>query len=756
MSHLVTKNFEVFSAAQFKESLTEPANSIFYMFYGKHTAFPDDNNPPEVTNSQEGTFYDVYDTMIGGKKINDTDVIHMIKRHDWQSGTVYEPYDSQTADLNLKQFFVVVRESSFYNVFKCLDNNYGTASTQAPSKAEVNSDDEIYITEQDGYVWKYMYSIPSTTWDKFATEDYMPVVANTTVANTAVDGAIYSIQVEQVGRDYSSYAEGYIQGTNIGGDEEIISIAGTTGIVFDLTDTSGTFVKEEVVTNYLESIIIADGGTGYSNDDTIVISGGTPVLAAAANLVTNSTGGVVSINIGTRGKGYDNTANVSATISSNTGSSANLVVRLGSANGIVTDIDTANNKLTVSNIRGRINQLDSIEGLTSGATANITGVTYVGDSLSSNTDFYKGSIIYIDHGTGAGQFKQIQEYAVTANEKRIIVNGAFTTPLSTDSHYIIGPKVTITGDGSGAVALAKVNSTLNINAIANIQMLSVGSGYTYADILITGNTGFVTNASTNSYITQSATARAVYSPKGGHGSDVLNELFANRIGISVTLANTEGATLSVENDYRQIGLLKDPKFTEGTLAIDAITTPITATSIITGANSGATARVDSIDSSSIVVSNIVGFFTSGENVTTTAGGNVTISTVTQPTTTFRQTYKYTGSITAGPGIQEDEIVSQAGIPNTVATVLTGLTSGNGTIEVTNQRGNFELSEGTVGSAGFLEKTFRGTTSETTFRLLASSEPQVVDGSGEVLYIENFSPVTRNANQSETFRLIIEF
>lgn len=756
MSHLITKNFEVFSASQFKESLTEPANTIFYLFYGRHTPFTDDNNPPEVTNSQEGTFYDIYDDMIGGKKVNDTDVVHMISRYGWQSGTIYEPYDSQTADLHTKQFYVVVQESSFYNVFKCLDNNYDTPSTQAPSKAEVNEDDEIYITEQDGYVWKYMYSIPSTTWDKFTTEEFMPVVANTTVANTAVDGAIYSIQVEQVGRDYSSYAEGYIQATNVGGDEEIVSVAGTTGIVFNLANTNGTFVKEEVATAYLESIIISDGGSGYSNDDTIVITGGSPATAAAANLVTDNTGTVVSINIGTRGKLYDNTANVTATITSNTGSSANLIVRLGTANGIVTDIDSSNNTITVSNIRGRMNQLDGIIGLTSNATSNITGVTYVGDSLSSNTDFYKGSILYIDHGTGAGQYKQIQEYSVTTNEKRLIVNGAFETPLSTDSHFIIGPKVTITGDGSGAVALAKVNSTLNINAIANIQMLSVGSGYTYADVLITGNTGFVTNATTNSYITQSATARAVLSPKGGHGSDVLNELFANRIGISVTLANTESATLSVENDFRQVGLLKDPKFTGGVLSISTTTTPITATSIITGANSGATARVDSIDSSSIVVSNIVGFFVSGEDVTSEAGGNVTISTVTQPTTTFRQTYKYTGSITSGPGIAEDEVVSQAGIPNTVATVLTGLVSGNGTIEVTNQRGNFEISEGTVGSAGFVDKSFRGTTNETVFRLLASSEPEIVDGSGEILYVENFSPVTRNANQSETFRLIIEF
>lgn len=756
MSHLVTKNFNVYSAAQFKEALTEPANNVFYLFYGVHTPFVDDNNPPEIVDSQEGTFYNVYDSMIGGKKINDADVIHMIKRYDWQTGTVYTPYDSQAENLHDSVFYTVVKESNFYNVFKCLDNNYGIPSIQAPSKFQISEGDEIYITEQDGYMWKYMYSIPAATWDKFATEELIPVVANTAVAADAIDGAIYSIKVEQPGRDYSSYAEGYIQATNIGGDEEIISVAGTTGIVFNLANTTGTFVKEEISTSYVESIIIAESGSGYNNSDSIVITGGSPVQAASANLVTNNTGGVVAININSRGKLYDNTSNVSATISSNTGSSANLVVRLGSANGIVTDIDSSNNTITVSNIRGRITQQDGIVGITSNATSNISGITYIGDSLSSNTDFYKGSIIYIDFGTGAGQYKQIQEYAVTANEKRLIVNGAFDVPLSTDSHFIIGPKVSIDGDGSGALAIARVNTTLNINSIANIQMLSVGSGYTYANITITGNTGFVTNSLSNSYITQSAAARAIISPKGGHGSDCFNELFANRIGISVTLANTEGATLSVENDYRQIGILKDPKFTEGTLSISTTTTPITSTSVITGQTSGATARVDSIDSATIVVSNIVGFFQSGENVTSAEGGNVTISTVNQPTTTFRQTYKYTGSVTSGPGLQEDEIVSQAGIPNTVAVVVNGLTSGNGTIEVTNQRGNFELSEGTVGSAGFVEKSFIGTTSQTTFRLLASSEPQVVDGSGEVLYLENFSPISRNANQSETFRLILEF
>jgi hypothetical protein len=749
MSHyIVPKNFDIFVAEQFVESLTEPANNLLYMFYGNHLPFENDNNPPKPLNSISGTFHDVYDNMIGGKKVRAQDLAHVVPKYIWESGTIYDEYDNKTENLFTKKFYVAVKEGSYYNVFKCLDNNKRSRSTQSPLKSEFVQGDEIYTTVTDGYQWKYMYSVSEATWDQFTTEDFMPVVANSAVSSSAIDGAIYKISIDSAGQDYSSYAEGFITDTNIGGDDKVIEVSGTTSLVLTTVNASNTFTKEEITTSFLEAILISDGGLGFSNTDTINITGGSPTVPATATLSTNSTGGITGINLTNKGKSYQETPTITVTSSTNT-AAAILTGRIKSSTAIVSNVD--GNTITITSVEGSITEADEITGAQSNAVANISNVVRVGDLLSPNSDFYKGSTLYIDHGTDAGQFATIDDYIVTSQAKRIILNTSFATPLADDSHFIISPKVEIVGDGTGAAALARVNKVLNANNIANVQMLSIGSGYTYADISITGNSGFVTNASSNSYLQTSANARAILSPCDGHGFDAKRELFANRVGISVTFANTGGGVISANNDYRQVGIIRDPKFANGVLTISSSDTAAISGETITGTNSLATAYVYSASATELLVSNIVGYFETSENITGSAGANVVISTVDQPTTYFRQTYKYTGEVTTAQGLEEDELITQ-GESQSNAKVLIPLESGTGTFEVTNQRNTFLLSD----SATNTDKYINGQTSEAQVKLTSTSLPQVVDGTGEVLYLENFTPVSRDNNQSETFRIIIEF
>ena len=51
MASIVTSKFRVHNAQQFAESFSEASNTIMYLFIGKNTAFPDDNNPPTPVNS---------------------------------------------------------------------------------------------------------------------------------------------------------------------------------------------------------------------------------------------------------------------------------------------------------------------------------------------------------------------------------------------------------------------------------------------------------------------------------------------------------------------------------------------------------------------------------------------------------------------------------------------------------------------------------------------------------------------------------
>jgi len=110
--------------------------------------------------------------------------------------------------------------------------------------------------------------------------------------------------------------------------------------------------------------------------------------------------------------------------------------------------------------------------------------------------------------------------------------------------YIAGAvTVVITGDGSGATATATVVD----GEITNITVTNEGSEYTFADVTFSSATGTL------------AVARAVIAPIEGHGSNPTRELYASRIGIVSTLFDKDNADLTLGNDFRQIGLVKNLK-----------------------------------------------------------------------------------------------------------------------------------------------------------------------------------------------------
>ena len=187
-------------------------------------------------------------------------------------------------------------------------------------------------------------------------------------------------------------------------------------------------------------------------------------------------------------------------------------------------------------------------------------------TLSANTDFYKNSTLYVRSGTGAGQATNVSEYIVTGSERRVLINPAFTTLPDTTSVFEIGPALTIKGDGDDAVAIATIDTTAN--SISTVEIVNRGSGYSFADVII----------SSNGDSTVAANLTPSLSPPGGHGSDVINELYASRAGISVTYANNESNTIPTTNDYRSVGIIKDPLFANVELTL----TTSTASSFLDG------------------------------------------------------------------------------------------------------------------------------------------------------------------------------
>mgnify|MGYP001478958852 CR=1 FL=1 len=105
----------------------------------------------------------------------------------------------------------------------------------------------------------------------------------------------------------------------------------------------------------------------------------------------------------------------------------------------------------------------------------------------------------------------------------------------------VSPTVTIRGDGTGATATAVVNN----GAIEKIVMTSVGSGYSYANVVFSDTTG------------RWAYARAIMSPIGGHGKNSVNELHAKTVMMYSSISTEKNQGFTLANDYRQIGIVKN-------------------------------------------------------------------------------------------------------------------------------------------------------------------------------------------------------
>jgi hypothetical protein len=200
---------------QVLESVTESANTAYYAFVGDHltnaSTIEEVNTPLETVKTLNPT---AYRNMIFGKRISSNDMKFVVDRHNWTANTVYAMYDDEDSSLQSKNFYVVVDEDSYKHVYKCLSNNDGKPSTVKPRFEDAKYDADLfnagddYYQTSDGYQWKYMYSIASTIFSKFATQKYIPVTANTTVENNAVEGSIDVVKVTSAGKGYDNYLSG--------------------------------------------------------------------------------------------------------------------------------------------------------------------------------------------------------------------------------------------------------------------------------------------------------------------------------------------------------------------------------------------------------------------------------------------------------------------------------------------------------------------------------------------------------------------
>ena len=242
-------------------------------------------------------------------------------------------------------------------------------------------------------------------------------------------------------------------------------------------------------------------------------------------------------------------------------------------------------------------------------------------------DGYTWKYMYTIGTTNATKF--LNNYYMPVEVNTTVKNAAVAgqiytiTVVNGGSGYTNGtPSVTITGDGTGAAAVATVIG----GVVTKITITSVGSGYTNATISLASGSGL--------------SCYANLSPIGGHGFDVYAELGASYILTATALNGSEGWVLDTGNDFRSVAIVQNPTTSNGTTAFTAAVANLTTKIQVSNSNGfqldsivtagGASATVVDITTGYILVNNIIGALPSSGTITGSLGGTTSILGLVQP------------------------------------------------------------------------------------------------------------------------------
>ncbi len=278
MAAIVTDQFRILNANNFVETVENSANSYYVVVGLANATSPvvgfgrsSDWNT-ETPNPIDNLNYTnhVGDTMTFGKKVTSDNVRRLVSRRNWTQGTKYEMYRH---DYSLKNPSPVTGSSRLYDssyyvmnqnfdVYICIDNGSSGINTTGNS-----SQDEPLFTDLeptragesgDGYIWKYLFTVPPSDIIKFDSTEYISVPSDWPTATTTQiqsvrengDSTVNNNQIRKVYIDKQGF--GYAQNQS-GVEVDIIGDGTGAKVVID-TDSEGKITKTNV----------SSGGQGYT------------------------------------------------------------------------------------------------------------------------------------------------------------------------------------------------------------------------------------------------------------------------------------------------------------------------------------------------------------------------------------------------------------------------------------------------------------------------------------------------------------
>ena len=313
------------------------------------------------------------------------------------------------------------------------------------------------------------------------------------------------------------------------------------------------------------------------------------------------------------------------------------------------------------------------------------------------------------------------------------VDGKIHTAIITNRGNSYNPtsqtftNVPILGDGTGGQVTITTDS---FGKVSDVYVTSGGQNYTYGSIQFYPGAPGLSTSLTNTGIgtTSIASFNVIIPPKGGHGYDIYRELGAYRVLVYSryeTLASNPDVISG--NDFSRVGIIKNPTVVNSTTQLldTSLASGLNALKL-SGVTTATTYAVDSIISQTVGVgSTAIGFVASWDSITgvlkyyqpvglATIGVSYTIN-------------KFTSSPSSGGSLT----ISCNSITGPSLSIDTGF---NGISTVVNNT-TYQLGQ-----------TFNSGISSTEFN----------KRSGEIIYIDNRSPIPRSSSQKEDIKIVLEF